>query len=115
MTKVEPLRGEVWNVNFDPTRGREQGKDRPALIVSTNRFNQGPADLVVVLPITSKGKGIPLHVKIDKPEGGLKTTSYAMTEAVRSISKERLGKRWGTVSATTMAEVEDRLRILLEL
>ena len=115
MASSAPVRGEVWFVNLNPTKGREQKGRRPALVVSTNTFNRGPADLVVVLPITSKRKGIPLHVRIDKPEGGVKAISYAMTEAVRSISKERLGKRWGSVSRATMVEVEDRLRILLEL
>ncbi len=115
MIMAEPMRGEVWLVGLDPTKGREQRCQRPALVVSTNTFNRGPADLVVILPITSKGKGIPLHVQIEKPEGGVKTTSFAVTEAVRSISKQRLGKRWGSISGATMAEVEDRLRILLEL
>ena len=112
---AEPMRGEVWMVGLDPTKGREQRGQRPALVVSTNTFNRGPADLVIVLPITSKGKGIPLHVRIDKPEGGVKTTSYVMTEAIRSVSKQRLSKRWGMVSAATMSEVFDRLNILLDL
>jgi mRNA interferase MazF len=115
MPTTEPLRGEVWSVNLDPTQGREQAGTRPALVVSTNRFNSGPADLVVVLPITSKAKGIPLHVPITPPEGGVRMPSYAKPEDVRSISKSRLGKRYGAVSGATMNAVEDRLRILLDL
>jgi mRNA interferase MazF len=115
MTRSEPLRGEIWTVNFDPIRGREQAGTRPALILSTNRFNRSPAELVVVIPITSKSKGIPWHVPVLPPEGGVKTVSYIKTEDVRSVSKDRLGKRWGEVSPATMAEVADRLRILLEL
>lgn len=109
------LRGEVWSVELDPTRGREQQGKRPALIVSTNGFNKSPADLVVLIPITSKGKGIPWHVEIDPPEGGVKSKSFIMCEAVRSVSKERLVQRWGAVSAATLDEVEDRLRILFDL
>jgi mRNA interferase MazF len=115
MTRSEPLRGEIWTVSFDPIRGREQAGTRPALILSTNRFNRSPAELVVVIPITSKSKGIPWHVPVLPPEGGVKTVSYIKTEDVRSVSKDRLGKRWGTVSSATMSEVADRLRILLEL
>lgn len=115
MQNLEPLRGEVWQVNLNPTQGREQQGIRPALVVSANPFNKGAAELVVVVPLTSKAKGIPLHVRIEKPEGGVTTTSYAKPEDVRSISKDRLVKRWGAVSATTMAKVEDSLRILLEL
>ena len=109
------LRGEVWLVELDPTRGREQQGRRPALIVSTNGFNKSPADLVVLIPITSKEKSIPWHVAIAPPEGGVKTKSFVMCEAVRSVSKERLAQRWGAVSAAILDEVEDRLRILFDL
>jgi mRNA interferase MazF len=109
------LRGEVWLVNFDPTRGREQAGKRPALVVSTNGFNKSPAELVVVIPITSKDKKIPWHVPVEPPEGGTKTKSFIMCEAVRSISKERMVERWGIVSTTILHEVDDRLRILMDL
>jgi mRNA interferase MazF len=112
---ADPLRGEIWTVNLNPTRGREQLGTRPALVVSTDQFNQGPAGLVVVLPITGTARGIPLHVRIDPPEGGVKKLSFVKCEDVRSISKERLGRRWGRVSPNTLADIEDRIRILLEL
>lgn len=111
----DPQRGEVWNVNLDPTKGREQRGTRPALVVSHNTFNCGAAELVVVVPLTSTFRGIPLHVRIVSPEGGLKNPSFAKIEDVRSVSKERLMKRLGTVSAATQAQVSDRLRILLDL
>jgi len=109
------LRGEVWLLELDPIRGREQAGKRPALIVSTNGFNKSPADLVVLVPITSKNKGIAWHVAIQPPEGGVKTKSFMMCEAVRSVSKERLVQRWGAVSTATLDDVEDRLRILFDL
>ena len=110
-----PFRGEVWNADLDPTRGREQAGKRRVLIISTDRFNDGPADLVVVVPITSKGKGIPWHVPVKAGDGGLRTESFIMCEMLRCVSRERLAKRLGEVSATTLSEVETRLRILLEL
>lgn len=112
---AEPLRGEVWNVDLDPTRGREQQGSRPALVVSHNTFNRGSAELVIVVPLTGTHRGIPLHVTIEPPEGGVKKTSYAKCEDVRSVSKERLSKRWGAVTPPTLAAVSDRLRILLDL
>jgi mRNA interferase MazF len=84
-------------------------------VVSTNGFNKSPADLVVVAPITSKDKSIPWHVALRPPEGGTKTKSFIMCEAVRSVSHDRMVQSWGTVSAATMDEVEDRLRILFDL
>lgn len=110
-----PQRGDVWLANLDPTRGREQAGTRPVLIVSANLFNSSPAELVIVLPITSKAKGIRTHVEVTPPEAGMKTRSYIKCEDVRSIAKERLSKRWGRVSPATLDAVETRLRILLEL
>jgi mRNA interferase MazF len=111
----EPQRGEIWLVDLNPTRGREPFGRRPALIVSVDLFNQGPADLVVILPVTSKEKGIPFHLIIEPPESGLSKTSFIKCEDIRSIAKERLLKRVGKISNRTLTDVEDRLRILLSL
>ncbi|MGH9841341.1 MAG: type II toxin-antitoxin system PemK/MazF family toxin [Blastocatellia bacterium] len=109
------LRGEVWLVTLDPTIGREQAGTRPALIVSDDLFNQSHAELVVVLPVTSKNKGIRSHVPVSPPEGGLTVQSFVKCEDVRSISIQRFGRRLGKVTAKTMNEVESRLRIILAL
>ena len=111
----EPMRGEIWTVDLDPSRGHEQAGKRPALVLSTDLFNQGHAGLVIVLPITSKAKGIPFHVEIDPPEGGVKTKSFIKCEDIRSVARERLSKRWGTVSQQTLHAIADRVRILLDL
>jgi mRNA interferase MazF len=115
MTSSKPARGQVWLVDLNPTRGHEQAGKRPCLVVSVDLFNQGASELVVVLPITSKDKGIPFHVEVNPPEGGLTQRSFIKCEDVRSISVERLTNMWGVVSANTMMLVEDRLRILLGL
>lgn len=112
---AEPRRGEIWLVDLNPVRGHEQAGRRPALVVSVDPFNSGPAGLVVVLPLTTKAKEIPFHVEIHPPEGGLANPSYIKCEDVRSVSKERLAECRGAVSAETLAAVEDRLRILLDL
>ena len=88
---------------------------RPALVISVDIFNHGAAELVVAIPITSMAKGIPLHIQVDPPEGGLSMTSYVKCEDVRSISTSRLAKKLGTVTPSTIDAVEDRLRILLGL
>jgi mRNA interferase MazF len=108
-------RGEIWLVGLDPTKGREQAGMRPALVVSVDLFNHGAAELVVVIPITSKAKGIPLHVEVNPPEGGLTMNSFVKCEDLRSISTSRLVRRLGVVSPQTIELVEDRLRILLGL
>jgi mRNA interferase MazF len=101
--------------DLDPTRGHEQSGRRPALIVSVDLFNEGPAELVIVLPITSRSKGIRSHVEIQPPEGGLSLISYIKCEDIRSISKERLVQRTGAVSDGILTQVDARLRNLLNL
>lgn len=109
------LRGEVWLVTLDPTLGREQAGTRPALVISEDLFNQGHADLVIVIPVTSKDKGIRSHVAINSDEGGLSMQSFAKCEDIRSISKQRLRKRLGAVSDLTIESVEEKLRFLMGL
>ena len=115
MTPQLPSRGEIWLVDLNPTRGHEQSGVRPALVVSVDTFNHGPAGLAVVLPVTSRGKGIALHVSVDPPEAGLTMRSFIKAEDVRSVAVERLTRRLGQVSRATTDQVEDRLRILLDL
>lgn len=110
-----PSRGEIWVVDLDPTQGREQRGTRPALVVSADAINNGPAQLAVIVPLTTTARGVPLHVRIDPPDGGVRDVSFAMVEMTRSVSTGRLIRRWGRVDPQTMRVVEDRLRILLDL
>jgi mRNA interferase MazF len=75
-------RTEVWMTDFGFGRGREQAGMRPSLIISHDGFNQSAAELVIVIPITSKAKGIRTHVKVKPPEGGLTMVSYVKCEDV---------------------------------
>lgn len=108
-------RGDIWLADLNPVRGHEQAGRRPVLVVSVDPFNQSRADLVVVIPITSTLRNIPFHLVVHPPEGGLTNPSALLCEAVRSISKDRLLTRWGSILAATMAQVEDRLRVLMGL
>ena len=110
-----PLRGEFWMVDLDPARGHEQAGTRPALVVSDDTFNQGPAGLVIVVPVTSSDKRVRSHVRVEPPEGGLRTTSFIQCEDVRSVTNARLTKRLGTVSQATLQAVALRLRVLMDL
>jgi mRNA interferase MazF len=115
MSAIQPCRGEVWLLDLDPTKGREQAGSRPALVISVDPFNHGPAELVVVLPVTSRHKWIPFHVGLTPPEGGVTRESFIKCEDVRSVSIERFARLWGRVSPGTLVAVEDRLRILMGL
>ncbi|MGC2625871.1 MAG: type II toxin-antitoxin system PemK/MazF family toxin [Candidatus Udaeobacter sp.] len=67
------------------------------------------------MPLTSTQRDIPLHVKVNKGDGGTRNNSAILCEAIRSVAKDRLVSRWGMLSHEVMAEVEDRLRILLDV
>jgi mRNA interferase MazF len=111
-----PNRGEIWSADLNPIRGHEQAGQRPVLIISTNIFNHGPADLVMILPLTRTNRRIPLHVPVLPPEGGLSDPRYILCDAVRSIAKERLGPQpWGKLTPATLERVDEILRLLLEL
>jgi mRNA interferase MazF len=106
----------VWLADLGPTRGREQSGERPVLIVSADPINQGPADLVVAVPFTTRRWGVPTHVEVRPPSGGLREVSFAVCEQVRSLATERLGPHpLGSVPVAALRSVEDSLRLLLRL
>ena len=110
-----PKRGEVWYADLDPVRGHEQAGRRRVLIVSTTEFNEGPAGLVIVTPMTTHDRGIYFQVSIEAREGGLSRPSVIKCEDIRSIDQRRLTRCIGEVSASTMAAVDTKLRALLKL
>lgn len=121
-TSSRIFRGEVWWADFDNmdergtvTRGREQAGKRPCVVVSDDRFNQGPANLVVVIPLTTRDRRIGLHVRLEPPDGNLPRISFAMTEAIRSLDRRFLGDRIGQLDMDSIEQIEFRLKTLLAL
>jgi mRNA interferase MazF len=108
-------RGEVWWADLDPVVGHEQGRIRPVLVVSSDAHIRLPSALLAVVPLTRMNLGFPSHVRLGPPEAGLRTVSYVMTEQIRTVSRLRLGKRLGAVESATLADVDHRLRWLLDL
>ena len=112
----KPSRGEVWLA--DPPRqlsGHEQLGARPVLVISVDEINHGPSGLSVVVPLTTRDRGVPLHVPVEPPEGGLSQHSVLLTEQVHAADQARLVQHLGRVTDTTLHTVEDRLRIVLGL
>lgn len=111
---LNPLRGDIWLVTLDPVIGHEQAKKRPCLVLSNNTFNNSSAGLIVIIPLTSKKRNIPLHIPVYTPEGGLTSNSFLMCEQIRSVSVERFSMNMGKVSNNTLHSVEYALRVLLD-
>lgn len=115
MSQPEPGCGDIWLLDLNPTKERDQAGKRPGVIISVDQFNHGPADLVIILPVSTKDKGILFHVRIVPPEGGVDSDSFIKCEDIRSISKERLYKKLGKITDKTMASIQNRIKILLGL
>jgi mRNA interferase MazF len=112
-----PNRGEVWRVRLNPTEGHEQAGERPAIVVSDDRINHGPSGIVVVVPMTKRHRREldAWRLAVRPPEAGLRIVSYVLPEQLRAVSVNRLLSRYGVLASSTLATLEDRLRILLRL
>jgi mRNA interferase MazF len=113
-------RGEIWQVDFDPARGSEAGKRRPAVIVSNDRANATAVRLgrgvVTVVPVTSNtATAYPFQVLLPAATTGLAVDSKAQAEQIRSVATQRLRRRIGRVSPVELAKLDDALRLHLEL
>ena len=114
------LRGEIRLVDLDPARGSEADKRRPAVIVSNDRANAIAARLgrgvVTIVPVTSNVDRIyPFQALLSADATGLRDDSKAQAEQVRSIAVERLGAVLGRAPADVMAQLDDALRVHLQL
>ncbi len=113
-------RGEIRLVDLEPVRGSEAGKRRPAVIVSNDRANASAARLgrgvVTVVPVTSNvARVFAFQTLLSESVTGLRMDSKAQCEQVRSVSVERIGSVLGHVPAADMADLDDALRIHLQL
>lgn len=105
--------GDVVWLDPDPTRGSEQTKSRPFVIVSIDQMNAAPIEISIGVPLTRTAVGSPLHVRIEPPEGGLENPSYAMPEHMRSVSHERISRKLGRVKPATLTDLLERCRLLI--
>ncbi len=87
-----PLAARSGWLSFDPVRGHEQGRQRLALIVSTNQFNSGPARLGRCRPVHDKGARADAAARAGRSAGRRPARDImgSLSEAIRSISTDRL-------------------------
>jgi mRNA interferase MazF len=112
-----PRRGEIYLVEFDPTRGHEIKKTRPALVIQNDIGNRH-SSLTIVAAITSKVSTTPYPIEVivePTRANGLVVTSSIHLDQIRSIDRERLVKRLGALDPATMRKVEDAIKISLGL
>lgn len=64
MKQYIPQQGDIVWLEFDPSKGHEIKKRRPALVLSKNKYNE-MTKFVVVAPITSTIRKLPTFYNLD--------------------------------------------------
>lgn len=100
-SKYVPERGDIIRITFDPTRGHEQAKIRPALVLSPRSYNKN-SSLIVFCPITSKTKGYPFEVPLQLDN----VAGVVLSDHVRSLD-------WQARKITKLTEVDQNVLALV--
>lgn len=110
-------RGDVWWVDFGEPVGSEPGYRRPALVVSSDRFNRSRIRTVIVSAITSNLRlaAAPGNVKVASGTANLPKECVVNVSQTLVIDRERLAERIGTTPLSVMRSVDDGLRLVLAL
>ena len=113
---VLPLRGEVWRVEFNPVKGDEIKKLRPAIVISTDSFN--PLKTKIVVPLTTwqeKFSNAQWMVRIiADANNGLDHDSAADALQLRCVSYERFTAKLGVIQASVLDEIVTAIAIVIE-
>ncbi|MFD9544721.1 type II toxin-antitoxin system PemK/MazF family toxin [Streptomyces sp. NPDC060022] len=113
-------RGDIYLVDYEPVRGSEADKARPAVIISNDGANAVVArtgrGVVTVVPLTSNVARIyPFQVLLQAGETGLTKDSKVQCEQVRAMAEERFVRQVGTVPRQRMTDIDAALRRHLAL
>lgn len=107
-------KGEIWLVNLNPSKGREQSGKRPVLIISGNMMNHN-SDLVIICPLSSRKKILHGSLVLEPNEiNNLKEISQVFAFQIRTISKVRLKKLIGKIPLKMVDVVNDNLSKVLK-
>ncbi len=119
-----PFRGEIWEFNLNPKRGREQRGVRPCLIVSTNALNRSTFGTAIICPITSRERPafrwrpgiVPRDLRVADVAWEPRPHWVATDQIVTVDTAERALRHLGTlVNDAKVEEVDASLRMLLDL
>jgi len=106
-----PGAGDLDWVNFDPQAGREQAKNRPALVLTDPDFNTATG-LLVVCPVTRTDR--PWRTRV--PLIGTATTGFVMIEQVKSVDWIARGAAFiERVPQSLLEDVKSRIATMLDL
>ena len=111
-------RGEIYFVNLNPVKGKEQAGTRPVLVVSNDVINQRP--LVVTVVVGTKGESIsrdhPTSVRVTPEESGLLLETVFLCFQIRSLDWKRfVGAPAGKLPEPVMQQIEKAMRYCLRI
>ncbi len=111
-------RGEIYFVDLNPVKGREQSGRRPVLVLSIDSINKLP--LVVTVVVGTKGenvkKNFPTNVRVSAEESGLPMETVFLCFQIRSIDPNRFPEQAaGKISEETLEKIENAVRHCLGL
>lgn len=100
-------RGEVHLVRLDPTLGSEMQKTRPCVVVSPDELN-AHLRTVIVAPMTTSGRAYPWRIRCRFQQ----RAGYVVLDQLRTVDRERLVRKLGSLSDSTLVEVLGALQEL---
>src|SRR5438552_12094545 len=109
--------GQIYWFDFGVPRSSKQAGLRPALVIQTDLLNEVPGyELVLVSPISTKGRPSPSHVRLEPTgENGLRETSFVKCEQIYTVEVSELQRLAGTLSRQELYAVKEALRVVLSL
>lgn len=106
-------RGELYYADLSPVVGSEQGGIRPVLVVQNDVGNRYSPTIIAVAVTSQMNKAkLPTHIEIDTTSG-LPKDSVILTEQLRTLDKQRLKEKIGSLPTKTMEKVNNALMISL--
>lgn len=109
-------RGEVYWLDWEPSRGVEMRGRRPGLVVQNDLGNQhSPATVVAAISSAPVKARYPFVVFLEPGEGGLPKASFVNCSQLLTIDKKRLLQKMGVLDPDRMAEVGKALVYQLAL
>ncbi len=106
-------RGDIFTVDFNPARGSEISKARPALVIQNDVGNRHNRTVIVSAISSGETARFRVNVEVKAPEGGLRNNSLVYLHQILTVDKLRLGRYLGRLAPETMAKVDEAIRISL--
>lgn len=108
-------RGDVWWVDFGRPRGSAPALRRPALVISSDRFNRSRIATVNVVPLTTNVARAALPGNVLVPAGLLPHDSVVLLAQCHTVDRDYLTELLCTLPADLLREVDAGLRLALDL